>query len=305
LGGFVARAVNGGFDGYILGDFLAVSLELHDSALFDLGNLTASGHHVHDSTDFLNSLVLHNRLGVDHFDWAHLDLLFHFGVLDLVDNGLELRLLFVGVLVLDGLRFVGDCHNLLGRTGAVSLSRTATAAGRSSAGALLIEDLVEVGELRSGLVHDLLFAPRVEVILGEEPVEFISIISGLDQVSGIDDFLSGGDSAGAISTGFFHVAGKTARFFRSFLYGHGLGSGGNALLEVDRLAHGREGGLTASVYGSHLAHDIVTCAKIERRCPKVIILENPLCAISENSGKGLKGAMSVLALNVDLGDRST
>lgn len=170
---------------------------------------------------------------------------------------------------------------------------------------MLVEDLVKVGELSSGLVHDLLFAPRVEVILGEEPVEFISIISSLDQVSGIDDVLAGVDSAGTISTCFFHVAGETARFFRRFCNGHGLRSGGNTLLEVDRLAHGRVGGLTASVYGSHLAHDIVTCAKMERTCPKVIILENPLCAISENSGKGVKVAISVLALNVDLGDRST
>jgi len=117
--------------------------------------------------------------------------------------------------------------------------------------------------------------------------------------------LAGGDSAGTISTSFFHVACKTAWFFRCFGNGHGLRSRDNALLEIDGHAHGRVGGITTSVYGSHLAHDIVTCAKIERVSPKVIILENPLCAISENSGKGLKVAMSVLAFNIDLGDRST
>lgn len=128
VSGLVARAVHGSFNGDILANLLAVSLELHDSALFDLGNLAGPGHHVHDSSWLLNDLVFHNLLGVDLLNGSHLDLLFHFGVLDLVDNSLELRLLLVGVLVLDGLRLIGYWHNLLlGRTGAVGLSRTATA----------------------------------------------------------------------------------------------------------------------------------------------------------------------------------
>jgi len=44
---------------------------------------------------------------------------------------------------------------------------------------------------------------------------------------------------------------------------------------------------------------------MEGGCSKVIVLEDPLGAISENGWKGLKVAISILALNVDLGDRST
>jgi len=101
------------------------------------------------------------------------------------------------------------------------------------------------------------------------------------------------------------VACETAGFFWYFNDRRGRGSGGNTLLEVDRLTHGREGSLAASVNRPHLAHDIVTSTKMEWGCSKVIVLDDPLGAISENGWKGHKVAKSVLALNVDLGDRST
>jgi len=96
---------------------------------------------VHDSPWLFNDFIDHNLLGEGLLYWSHLDLLFHFSVLDFVDHGLELWLLLVGVLVLDVLRFVGNWHNLLRSTGAVGLAR----AGTASSGTGLVEDLVEVG----------------------------------------------------------------------------------------------------------------------------------------------------------------
>jgi len=61
---------------------------------------------VHDGSWLINALLDHDSLGERFLNWAHLDLLLHFGVFDFINNSLELRLLFVGVLVLDCLRLV-------------------------------------------------------------------------------------------------------------------------------------------------------------------------------------------------------
>jgi len=128
LGRCVTRAVDESFNWHFLADLLANSLELHDSALFDLRDLTSPGHHVHDSPWLINGLLDHDSLDVRLLNWAHFNLLFHFCVLDFINNSLELRLLFVGVLVLDCLRCICNFLYFLGGATAVCLAG-ATASG--------------------------------------------------------------------------------------------------------------------------------------------------------------------------------
>jgi hypothetical protein len=100
---------------------------------------------VHDSPWLFNDFIDHNLLGEGLLYWSHLDLLFHFSVLDFVDHGLELWLLLVGVLVLDGLWLIRYCFNL-GGASAVGLALASTGSrgdGRSSTGSLR-EGLVTV-----------------------------------------------------------------------------------------------------------------------------------------------------------------
>lgn len=154
----VTRAVDESFNWHFLADLLANSLELHDSAVFDLRDLTSPGHHVHDSPWLINALLDHDSLGERFLNWAHFNLLLHFRVLDFINNSLELRLLFVGVLVLDALWFVGNGLHFLRCACAVGLASAGTASSSSSR-TRLIEDLVEIGERLSSLAHNLLLAP--------------------------------------------------------------------------------------------------------------------------------------------------
>ena len=189
---------------------------------------------MHDCPLLLNLLVDHDCLGEGLLNRAHLDLLLHVGVFNFCQDGLELGLLLVGVLVSDGLRlFWNLCSNLLCAS-AVSLASASAVAG---VGIGLIKDLIEVWELSSGLVHDLLFAPRVEVIIGEEPIEFISFISCLDQVGSIHDVTARSLTTRSIGTALSDGTRKaTGLWFGNLLLGN-LDRLDNTFLEVDWLAH--------------------------------------------------------------------
>ena len=106
-----------------LPDFLAHGLELANSAASDFWDLTGSGHGVHDNSGLLNLLIDHDGSGECLFDGAHLDLLLELLVFNLSHNGLELRLLFICVLVLNGERLLFNFR--LWIASAVLLSRTA------------------------------------------------------------------------------------------------------------------------------------------------------------------------------------
>ena len=141
---------------------------------------------MHDSPWLLNFLVNHNSLGEGLLDWSHLDLLLHFGVFNLLDDGLESGLLLVGVLVLDGLGLLGNVFCGASTVGlALAGALTSTTSGTS-----LVVDLIEIRELGRSFVHDVLFTPGVEIIMREEPVEFIALISSLDKVGSIDNVLT-------------------------------------------------------------------------------------------------------------------
>ena len=124
-----ARADNVLGERDLLPDFLAHSLELADSAGSNFWDLTGAGHGVHNDSGLFDLLVNHDGLGEVLFDGAHLDLLLELLVFDLSHNGLELGLLFVCVLVLDGEGFLFR----LGCAFALRLS-LASASGRRGGG---------------------------------------------------------------------------------------------------------------------------------------------------------------------------
>jgi len=249
--GLGARAANlfGKWD--LLSDFLAHSLHLVNGSLSDFGDLAGSGHGVHDNSGLLNLLIDHDGSGESLFDGSHLDLLLELLVFNLSDNGLELGLLFICVLVLNGEGLLFN-FNLFG-AGAVLLSLAAAARVG------VREHLSEMGQLLCGVVHYLPLAPRVEEVPGEEPGELVAFIGRADKVSSIDNVFSGG-LAGTTGTLGFHGTGKSTWFCLNLdrlRYGNSLDA---ALLESDRSAQRRPGTFAASVDRSDLAHDIVTSA---------------------------------------------
>jgi len=244
-----ARAANFLGKWHFLPDFFAHGLELVNSALSNFGDLTGSGHGVHDNSGLLDLLIDHDGLGECFFDGAHLNLSLELLVFDLSHNGLELRLLFVCVLVLDG---EGLFFNF----------RLACAVRFSLAAAASVcvrEHLFEMGQFLRRVVDNLPLAPRVEEVPGEEPGELIAVLGRPDQVSGIDNVLSIG-LASTTTALLFDCAGKSTWFASGELH---LGDDyfrNVALLESDGAAQRRPRTVAASVDRSDLAHDIVTSA---------------------------------------------
>ena len=126
---------------------------MHNSSLFDLWDLTLSGQIVHHCPGLFNYLVDHDCLGEGLLDGAHLDFSLKFSVFHFAKHSLELRLLLVGVLVLNGLGLVRDVFLCRG-SGAWCLSFLS--AGHES---WPVEDLLEVGKIGCGFVYDLFPAP--------------------------------------------------------------------------------------------------------------------------------------------------
>jgi hypothetical protein len=249
--GLGARAGNFFGKWYFLPDFLAHSLELANSAASDFWDLAGSGHGVHDDSGLLDLLIDHDGPGECLFDGAHLDLLLELLVFNLSYNGLELRLLFICVLVLDGEWLLFNFRLL--RTTAVCLSLAAAARVG------VREHLFEMGQLLRGIFHYLPLAPRVEEVPGEEPGELIALFGGADKVGSIDNV----DSIGLASTTgtlLFNSTGKSTWFRDGNLFlrlGNHLN---NALLEGNRSAERGPSTFAASVDRSDLAHDIITSA---------------------------------------------
>ena len=139
------------------------------------------------------------------------------------------------MLVLDGLGLLWNVF--LRSASTVGLALAGALTGTTSWTSLVVH-LVEVGELRGGLVHHLLFTPGVEIIMREEPVEFIAFVSGLNKVGGIHNVLARVNSALAIGTALFNVASKSTRIFLYFRSGNWVRLGGDAFLQKDGVAHG-------------------------------------------------------------------
>ena len=138
--------------------------------------------------------------------------------------------------------------------------------------------------------------------MGEEPREFITLIGGFNQVGCIDNVLAGSLSACTISTALSHGTSKSARLrFRNF-YLFGDDGLDNTFLKVDWIAHGGPRASSTSIHCSHLAHDIVTSAEVERSSAQVIVLENPLCTVTEYGREVLEFTIPILALNVNFLD---
>jgi hypothetical protein len=156
--GLGARAGNFFGKWYFLPDFLAHSLELANSAASDFWDLAGSGHGVHDNSGLLDLLIDHDGPGECLFDGAHLDLLLELLVFNLSYNGLELRLLFICVLVLDGEWLLFNFR--LRRTSAVLLSRTAASLGDH--GSVAVAAGAEERQGATSVVHS--------VVLLEDPV---------------------------------------------------------------------------------------------------------------------------------------
>ena len=161
--GLGARAANlfGKWD--LLSDFLAHSLHLVNGSLSDFGDLAGSGHGVHDNSGLLNLLIDHDGSGESLFDGSHLDLLLELLVFNLSDNGLELGLLFICVLVLNGEGLLFNFN--LWCASAVLLSRTAASLG--SDGLVASAGGREERQGAAGLVHSvvLLVDPVFEFLV--------------------------------------------------------------------------------------------------------------------------------------------
>lgn len=132
---------------------MASGLELHNSAAPDFWDLASSGQSVHNGPGLFDNLVDHDSLGEDLLDRAHLDFGLHVSVFHFSKHSLELGLLLVCVLVLNGLGLIGDFF-FLWCTTAIGLSLAAT-------GSTLwfVEVLGEVGKVRCGFVYDRFPAP--------------------------------------------------------------------------------------------------------------------------------------------------
>jgi hypothetical protein len=113
---------------------------------------------VHDNSGLLNLLIDHDGSGECLFDGAHLDLLLELLVFNLSHNGLELRLLFICVLVLNGERHLFNFR--LWIASAVLLSRTA--ARLRVNGLIAVAGGTEERKGAASLVHS--------VVLLEDPV---------------------------------------------------------------------------------------------------------------------------------------
>ena len=148
-----------------LPDLLAGGLELTNGTAPDLWDLTSPGHSVHDNSGLFNCFVDHDGLGENFFNRAHLNLLLELLVFNFGQHSLELRLLFVCVLVLNGERLLFNFW----RTSAVLLSATAASVwlgDTGNGGTGLGTDCASIAgagrtEERKGaasLVHSVIFA---------------------------------------------------------------------------------------------------------------------------------------------------
>lgn len=158
-----ARADNFFGDRDFLPDLLAGGLELTNGTGPDLWDLTSPGHSVHDNSGLFDCFVDHDGLGENFFNRAHLNLLLELLVFNFGQHSLELRLLFVSVLVLNWERLLFNFW----RTSAVLFSRTAAALVRGDdAGNLATTGRASIAgagrtEERKGaasLVHSIIFA---------------------------------------------------------------------------------------------------------------------------------------------------
>lgn len=154
-----ARADNFFGDRDFLPDLLAGSLELANGTGPDLWDLTSPGHSVHDDSWLFDCFVDHDSLGENFFNRAHLNLLLELLVFNFGQHSLELRLLFVGVLMLNGERLLFNFR----------FASTVRLPCAAATGICSREHLLEVGEFFRSVVYNLPFAPRVKEVPGEEP----------------------------------------------------------------------------------------------------------------------------------------
>ena len=119
----------------------------------NLWDLTASLQSVHHCSGLFNDLVDHDCLGESFLDRAHLDFRLHISVFHFGEHSLELGLLLVGVLVLNGLGLIWDCFLYLGLC---AWCLSFVTAGHES---WPVEDLLEIGKISGGFVNDSFPAP--------------------------------------------------------------------------------------------------------------------------------------------------
>lgn len=223
-------------------------------------------------------------------DWPPFHLRLHLFPLDDLLLVLPLGLGLVRVLVSDGEGLLGHgllCNRALVAT-AASLSGTAAAAA--------IPGVAEHGHESGEFVHGFALAPCVEVVIGEDPVEFVAGVGSDDRVGHVDNV-----------TTIVDAASKSA----VSALGCGLPWLGELHTEIGSVLAFLEGdavrlspwGLAAPADSADTADDLLVDLEVEWWGFKVRVLDLPGEAVSENAGHVVVCAEAVLALHIGVSER--